>query len=495
VHIVGFFLIVIKGSCFMVNESELWSPTLSDVLQMMPSGLVALDRENRVRLWNNAMEKITGYSAEEVNGKSCSFLNCAKCAKSLDVKSKLKAPGASAIDDCDGLVENMECSIYTKSGEMIPILKNARVLLDDIGQAIGIVETITDLRYRKSLEKEIEAWRGTVSVAAGMGLLVGNGHKMRDVYDRIQLAAKSDATVLVHGDTGTGKELAANAIHMNSSRRDKPFIKLNCSALSESLLESELFGHVKGAFTGAVNDKIGRFEAANGGTIFMDEIGDISPLIQLKLLRVIQERVYERVGDMTPHKTDVRVIVATHRNLRELVNEGRFREDFYYRIKVFDIKMPSLMERKEDIPLLCNAFMERFRRATGKEIEGISEEVNHVFMDHCWPGNVRELENAIEHAFVTCQGGVIKVKDLPREIRQPEIRQAECRNKIKGMGTAVDYSSYTVSSKEEMIKILNDCGWNKAEVARRLGVERSTVWRRMKKWGIDMNAESAGCSG
>ncbi len=471
----------------MANESKLWSPTLSDVLQMMPSGLVALDSENHVRLWNNAMEKITGYSAGEVMGKPCAFLNCAKCAKSLDVKSKIDTIGVSPVGDCGGLVENMECSIYSKSGELIPILKNARVLLDEYDKAIGVVETITDLRYRKSLEKEIEAWRGTVSTSAGMGLLVGNSYKMRDVYDRIRLAAQSDATVLVHGDTGTGKELAANAIHMNSSRRDKPFVTLNCSALSESLLESELFGHVKGAFTGAVSDKVGRFEAANGGTIFMDEIGDISPLIQLKLLRVIQERVYERVGDMKPQQTDVRVIVATHRNLRELVSEGKFREDFYYRIKVFDIMMPSLMERKEDIPILCNAFMERFRRATGKNIKGVSEAVSHVFMDHCWPGNVRELENAIEHAFVTCQGDLIEVKDLPREIRQFEIRQAECNNRIKGMGSGS--LGCSAASKEELIAVLDECGWNKAEVARRLGVERSTIWRRMKKWGIGLNDE------
>lgn len=472
----------------MANESELWSPTLSDVLQMMPSGLVALDRKSRVRMWNNAMEKITGYSSAEVFGKQCSFLNCAKCAKNLDAISDIDVHGAPNIDDCGGLIENMECSIYSKSGELIPILKNARILRDDAGRSIGVVEIITDLRYRKSLEKEIEAWRGSISTSVGMGLLVGNGYKMRDVYDRIQLAAKSDATVLVHGDTGTGKELAANAIHMNSSRRDKPFVKLNCSALSESLLESELFGHVKGSFTGAVNDKIGRFEAADGGTIFMDEIGDISPLIQLKLLRVIQERVYERVGDTKPHKTNVRVIVATHRNLRELVNEGRFREDFYYRIKVFDIKMPSLMEHKEDISVLCSAFIERFRRATGKNITGISESVSHVFMDHCWPGNVRELENAIEHAFVTCQGTLIEVKDLPREIRQSELRQAECRSKIKDIESLRKSSGYPAASKEELISVLDECGWNKAEAARRLGVERSTIWRRMKKWGIELNS-------
>ncbi len=461
----------------MSAESDLWKDSLSDIFQMMPSGVVVMDSDYKVQLWNAAMERITGYMADEVLGRQCSFLNCEKCNKNMHDDA-----------DCNEIAHNVECTIASKRGESIPVLKNARILTDSPGRRIGVVEVITDLRYKKTLEKEIEAWRGTVSVSAGMGLLVGNSYKMRDVYERIRLAADTDATVLIHGDTGTGKELAANAIHMNSARRDKPFIKLNCSALTESLLESELFGHVKGAFTGAIKDKTGRFEAADGGTIFMDEIGDISPLIQLKLLRVIQERVYERVGENIPRKVDVRIIVATHRDLRELVKAGKFREDFYYRIKVFDIKMPSLNERKEDIPLLTNAFIERFRRATGRNITAVSDRVMHIFMDHCWPGNVRELENAIEHAFVTCRTEVIDVDDLPLEIRREDIRRQECNSRLNNSGLPSDrnYNVYSGNTKDDLLALLEECNWNKTEVARRLGVDRSTVWRRMKKFGIEL---------
>jgi two-component system response regulator HydG len=470
-------------------DPNIWRPELEDVLDMMPNGLVALDTDCRVRLWNAAMEKLTGYGADEILGKPCSFLECMKCAgRGPDGKNNVRE--CSTRRPGDTLVENMECSIRGKSGEMIPVLKNARVMRDDEGGVLGIIETVTDLRYRKQLEEELQAWRGTVSSASGMGRLVGNSHVMREVYERIRLASQSDATVLIHGDTGTGKELAADAIHGHSARHDKPFIKINCSALPESLLESELFGHVRGAFTGAVSDKVGRFEAADGGTLFLDEIGDISPLIQLKLLRVIQERTFERVGEIRPRQTDVRVIAATHRNLRDLVNQGKFREDFYYRIKVFDIRMPALMERKEDIPILERAFLERFRRATGKQIESVSDEVNHAFMDYCWSGNVRELENAIEHAFVTCEGNEIQLEDLPAEIRTAERRVAECRDRLKHRnndGTA-SRSRFARGSREELLQILQECGWNKAEAARRLGVERTTIWRRMKNWGIELEA-------
>jgi len=321
----------------------------------------------------------------------------------------------------------------------------------------------------------------------GLGRLVGNGYVMQEVYERIRLAAKSEATVLIHGDTGTGKELIADAIHRLSERRHKPFVKVNCSALSENLLESELFGHVKGAFTGAVSDKIGRFEAAEGGTILLDEIGDLSPIIQLKLLRVIQERVYERVGETKHRIADVRVLAATHRNLREGVSQGRIRQDFYYRIKVFDIHAPSLIERREDIPLLASSFIQSFNRRTGKAIKGCSAEVNYIFMDYCWPGNVRELENAVEHAFVTCQGEIIELGDLPVELRTSQRRMMECQRDTTILRTNFPVSDHPTGSKEELLAILESCGWNKANAARKLGVQRTTIWRRMKKWGISLD--------
>jgi len=223
--------------------------------------------------------------------------------------------------------------------------------------------------------------------------------------------------------------MVGDACHLGSARRERPFVRVNCSALSESLLEGELFGHVRGAFTGAVQDKIGRFEAVDGGTILVDEIGDISPVIQLKLLRVLQERQLERVGESAPRKVDVRVICATHRDLRELVREGRFREDLFYRIRVFPMELPPLRRHKSDIPLLVDAFVQRFNLQTGKRILGLQPDALRCLMDCCWPGNVRELENAIEHAFVTCQSDRIGLFDLPTEFRVAELRDAYCRER------------------------------------------------------------------
>ena len=271
---------------------------------------------------------------------------------------------------------------------------------------------------------------------------------------------------------------------------------MNCSALPENLLESEFFGHVKGAFTGAVDDKIGRFEAADGGTIFLDEIGDISPMTQLKLLRVLQERQFERVGESTSRKVDVRVICATHRNLREPIQSGAFREDLYYRFRVFPIDLPPLRERKTDIPLLVDTYIERFNEQTGKHITGITNEVLHCFMEHCWPGNVRELENAIEHAYVTCEGHQIGLFDLPPEVRMVEWRNAHCSERE---GSPQDKSSShpdtgRIDTAEQLRNVLEECGWNRSEAARRLGVDRTTVWRKMKQWGLSRMLQNPGAS-
>ena len=309
---------------------------------------------------------------------------------------------------------------------------------------------------------------------------------MHQVYERTHLAANSHTTVLILGETGTGKELVAEAIHFASTRKQGPLVKVNCSALSENLLESELFGHVKGAFTGAIKDKVGRFEAAHGGTIFLDEIGDISPLIQLKLLRVLQEKEIEPVGSSQTQKVDVRVLAATNKDLRGLVREGQFRQDLYYRLRVFQIDLPALREHKEDIPLLVENFMERFNRQTGKSIRSISDEVKQCFMDYCWPGNVRELENTIEHAYVTCQGSEIGLFDLPPELRMTEFRAAECRGRTKADSQGKPAAAPGAITREQLVKMLESCGWSKAEAARRLGLNRATVWRKMKQWGIPM---------
>jgi transcriptional regulator with GAF, ATPase, and Fis domain len=306
---------------------------------------------------------------------------------------------------------------------------------------------------------------------------------MQQVFSAIKAAASSQATILIQGKSGTGKELVAGAIHYNSDRHNMPFVTVNCSALSESLLESELFGHVRGAFTGAVRDRTGRFKEADGGTIFLDEIGDISPFIQVKLLRVLQEREIERVGESKKHKIDIRIIAATNKNLYGLVNDGNFREDLYYRLKVFPINIPPLRKRKEDIPFLINHFINIQNKKTGKRINNVSQSALRILMDYTWPGNVRELENAIEHAFVLCNDKEIDIFDLPVEIRQFEYQAVA---HITPRSTQNSTSSRRQVTREILLEILHVCNWNKAEAGRRMGLSRTAVWKYMKKWDIPL---------
>lgn len=317
----------------------------------------------------------------------------------------------------------------------------------------------------------------------------GNSRVMRETYRLIELAARSDATVLFTGESGTGKGLAARVIHTLSRRRDKPFVEVNSAALPETLLESELFGHVKGAFTGAIQDRAGRFEAANGGTLFLDEIGEFSPATQAKLLRVVQSRVFERVGDIRPQSTDLRLIVATNRDLAELVRDGRFREDLYYRIKVFPIHMPPLRDHLEDLPDLLELCLARLRHKTEKPITGLDPSALRAVQDYCWPGNVRELENAMEFAFVTCEGTIITAVDLPHDIRQFELRHATCaerRQREQNRRAGNTLGANVLASPADLRRLLRECGWNKAEAARRLGVSRTLVWKWMKRHALPL---------
>jgi two-component system, NtrC family, response regulator HydG len=299
---------------------------------------------------------------------------------------------------------------------------------------------------------------------------------MIKIFQLLEDLADTDASVLITGASGTGKELVAQALHYNSNRSEKPLVSVNCSALSESLLESELFGHVKGAFTNALHDKVGRFQLADGGTLFLDEIGDISPLIQLKLLRVLQEHKFERVGESNTIGVDVRVIVATHQDLKKLVAAGRFREDLYYRVKVVEIALPSLAEKCEDIPILTGHFLERFNKKYKKQIKGISPEVLEKFMRHPWPGNIRELEHAIEHAFVLCRDQTITLNHLPPDLTgtlppKPSKADVKPQNELEKINAA-----------------LEQVDWNKAKAARLLGVSRQTLYRKVEEYGITRSA-------
>jgi transcriptional regulator with GAF, ATPase, and Fis domain len=311
---------------------------------------------------------------------------------------------------------------------------------------------------------------------------------MLNLYDLIVKAANSNASILIQGQSGTGKELIANAIHYRSSRKDSPLIKVNCSVLSETILESELFGHVKGSFTGAVKDHVGRFEAADRGTIFLDEIGDISPLIQLKLLRVLQEKEFERVGDNKPVKIDVRIISATNKDLKQLVDQGKFREDLYYRLKVFPIHVPPLRERKDDIPLLVDHFIKRFNEENNKQVRSCSPEAMKAILNHSWPGNIRELENALEYAFVVTDGWEIRLEDLPTEVTHPiDQKPSPVISPGADFQPKNRYYSSTPLPEEHLKAVLEENNWNRNKTAQALGISRVSLWKRMKKYGITKN--------
>ncbi|RLA50654.1 MAG: diguanylate cyclase, partial [Gammaproteobacteria bacterium] len=367
-----------------------------------------------------------------------------------------------------------------KDGYDVSVIKNASVVKDEKGLILGVVETITDLTELSLVRKRAEEAALRLGEVHRLDNIIGKSRPMRDVFSAIKAAAASDATILIQGESGTGKELVAGAIHFNSERKSKLLVTVNCSALSETLLESELFGHVKGAYTGALRDRIGRFEEATGGTVFLDEIGELSSFIQVKLLRVLQEREIERVGESKRRKINIRIVTATHQDLYAKVGEGDFREDLYYRLKVFPIKIPPLRDHKEDIPLLVSHFVKTMNKKTGKSILDTSRQVMRTFMDYNWPGNVRELENAIEHAFVLCNHDRIELDDLPVEIRR---NNKAAKIKARSRNTSAKQQKLT---REKLLSLLDDCAWSKAEVARRVGLSHTSIWKYMKKWNIPL---------
>jgi len=455
---------------------------INQIMDTMADGVFTLDSDGQVTSWNRSMERISGYPAEEAMGKPCQILKCSRCFGK-------QCP--AGIRSCqilkNGRYESNECLLTHKAGHTVPVIKNARVVRDEDQQIIGVVETVTDLSEITRARQKAEEALIRLGEKHRLDNLIGKSHEMQKVFEAINAAAASDATVLVQGESGTGKELVAGAIHQRSGRATYPVMAVNCSALTESLLESELFGHVRGAFTGATHNRVGRFEEANGGTVFLDEIGEISPFIQVKLLRVLQEREIERVGDSKTRKVNIRIIAATNRDLYSRVQEGYFRDDLYYRLKVFPVLLPPLRKRKEDIPLLARYFIDRQNHKTGKDITGVSQHAMRVFLDHSWPGNVRELENAIEHAFVLRSRERIEVSDLPIEIRQSDY---ECEPaEISGTARKKVRIGKELSA-EALIELLETCNWNKAEAARRIGVSRTAVWKYMKKWDIPLQKPS-----
>lgn len=450
------------------------------LLESMADGVFTLDEEGNITSWNPSLERMTGYTAEEAIGRPCTLLHFTRC---------FQRGCPTGIEECgiyqNGRLDARQCFLRHKQGRDVPVIKSARLVRDEDGSVQGVVETVTDLTELERARRSVDEANRRLGEIHRLDNIIGRSRAMRQVFSSIKAAAASEATILLQGESGTGKELVAGAIHHHSARNGMPFVAVSCSALSETLLESELFGHVRGAFTGAIRDRIGRFEEANGGTIFLDEIGGISPFIQVKLLRVLQEREIERVGESRKRKIDLRIIAASNQDLIDLVRSGAFREDLFYRLKVFPITLPPLRRRREDIPSLVRHFIQRQNRKTGKRVKGVTRSSMRILMDHTWPGNVRELENAIEHAFVLCAGPSIDVFDLPVEVRQVAYRPGGT-----GDDPATEQSPFLrgTLTRETLLETLEACRWNKAEVGRRVGLSRTAIWKYMKKWAIPLKS-------
>jgi PAS domain S-box-containing protein len=442
------------------------------VVDTITDGVMIVNTDGAILSVNKAFENLTGYTRAELLGKPCSILNCNAC----EVIRKTGGCNWCRLFE-EGVTKNKRCVLLRKNGTYVHIVKNAAVFKDGNGKVTGAVETMTDLTGLMEKEIQIESFRRELQAEDRFYGMIGASAPMQRVFDLIVNAAKSDAPVIIYGESGTGKELVAAAIHQSGNRSNGPFVKVNCSALNESLLESELFGHVKGAFTGAIRSREGRFEAAAGGDLFLDEIGDLPLSIQVKLLRVLEEKVVERVGDNQPLEVDVRIITATNRDLRQLVTEGRFREDFFYRINVIPIWVPPLRDRKGDIPLLAEAFFRRIKLKQDKDIEGISGETLELLMKYSWPGNIRELKSAFEYAFVSCRSRMIIPEHLPPGITmsgQPQIPQPEAPLDMEAV------------KRRRLIDALLKSGGNQSKAARILNISRTSVWSQIKRFHIDL---------
>jgi len=451
---------------FEQELNEYWK-TVVDTIQ---DGIMIVDKAGTIVSANKGFENITGYSQEDIIGKSCSTLNCNKC----DAARKKRGDHWCVLFRT-GTVKMSRCAIQRADGTYIHVLKNASLFHDNTGEIIGAVETLTDISELLKKDTQIEAFRRELISRDGFHGILGDSRAMHKVFDLITNAARSDAPVIIYGESGTGKELVAAAIHNTGARKRKPYLKVNCAALNESLLESELFGHVKGAYTGAFQNRKGRFEAAQGGDIFLDEIGDLPLSTQVKLLRVLEEKVIERVGDNQPVHIDVRIISGTNRNLKKLVESGLFREDLFYRINVIPIGIPPLRGRRSDIPLLAESFFRRIRLKNDKSIDSISNPAMEALMNYSWPGNVRELKSALEYGFVTCNGSVIEPQHLPPDVF--------LNHKTYPIDEKNSPNRYEIQ-KTRLIDALEQTGGNQTKAARILGVSRITVWNRMKKYGI-----------
>ncbi|KPK76107.1 MAG: Fis family transcriptional regulator [Phycisphaerae bacterium SM23_30] len=434
------------------------------ILDHLSEGIIAHDSQRKITWFNRAAERITGYDRHEVVGKKCDeVFPGGFCGGKCSFTDKLP--------DFDRLYYPLK--INTKDGHQRRVEMLVAAMRNDQGDFQGVLASFHDIteftRLRQQLKK-VRSFHG----------IIGGDDKMQLIYELINDLAVSDCPVLIQGESGTGKELVAGAIHGESRRAGRPFVTVNCGALPEGILESELFGHVRGAFTGAVRDKKGRFELADSGTIFLDEVGELSPNMQVKLLGVLQEGTFHRVGGEKPVRVDVRVLSATNRDLREMVRQGKFREDLFYRLCVVPVVLPPLRQRRNDIPLLVEHFMSRFGKNVARPIQSITPDAMHCMIDYNWPGNIRELQNAIQYAFVKCKSETLQVEHLPPEILSylaenpaPEISAALARRQS-------DYPRRRKLNAPRVQEALQQTNGNKVKAAQLLGVGRATLYRFLK---------------
>ncbi|MBD3287746.1 PAS domain S-box protein [candidate division KSB1 bacterium] len=443
------------------------APT-DDILDSIGEGLFTVDVNFKINYFNRAAETITGYKREEVLGRLCKHIfQSNQCFDKCPIGRVLES-GKNIYD--------MESTIRNKNGTVTPIKLNSSILKNEDDEPVGGVVSFRDI-------SDLEILRNKFTDDNQFYGVIGHSKAMHEIFELIEEIADSDATVLIQGDSGTGKEMVANAIQMRSQRKKMPYIKVNCSVFTPQLLASELFGHVKGAFTGAIKDRAGRFEVADKGTLFLDEVAEMPTQMQLQLLRVLQEGTFERVGESKTRKVDVRVIAATNKNLKEEIEHKRFREDLYYRLNVIPIEIPPLKDRPEDIPHLIQYFIKKFALLYKKNIQDIDDQALDLLLNYSWPGNIRELENIIEYGFARTRdnNNVIQLDKLP-----PSIRKSSVNYRVSDR--MLEKSDLTGSVSEQKVAIrqmLEKHRWNKTRVAKELGIGRSTLWRKIKQLDIE----------
>jgi PAS domain S-box-containing protein len=443
----------------MINDLD---PRYGELIfENIPHGIFTVDADGRITSFNAAAERITGWRHQEAIGRLCREVFLANHCETGCFLFESIEEGPPHRDQ--------EVRIVRRDGSELLVEVSTAGLRNKEGVVVGGVEMFRDLSDLDTLRRQIFSGYTCEDI-------VSKSAAMRGVRELLPLVANSDSTVLIEGEPGTGKELVARAIHNLGPRREAPFVAVNCGALPDTLVESELFGHVRGAFTDAKRDKKGRFAMAEGGTLLLDEIGDVSPAVQVKLLRVLQEREYLPLGSSQPMKTNVRVLAATNRDLALEAMNGRFRQDLFYRLNVVRVALPPLRSRVDDVPLMVDHFIDRFNTLQGRRIRGISERAMKTLMAQTFPGNVRELENAIEHAFVVCAGNTIRVEDLPAHIRGESISAGAKAVSIHGPLESAEAAAIR--------EALARHGGNRTRAAQDLGISRNTLWRKMKKHGI-----------